>query len=76
MEILNPELHLATLSADGQLVMEMIAKSGKGYVPAEANKEENQPVGFIPWTPASPPSARSTTWSPRPGWGNAPTMTN
>lgn len=48
VEILNPELHLATLSADGQLVMEMIAKSGKGYVPAEANKEENQPVGFIP----------------------------
>lgn len=48
VEILNPELHLATLSADGQLIMEMIAKSGKGYVPAEANKEENQPVGFIP----------------------------
>ncbi|MEJ5329525.1 MAG: DNA-directed RNA polymerase subunit alpha [Desulfobaccales bacterium] len=48
VEILNPELHLATLSADGQLIMEMVAKSGKGYVPAEANKEENQPVGFIP----------------------------
>lgn len=48
VEILNPELHLATLSTDGQLIMEMIAKSGKGYVPAEANKEENQPVGFIP----------------------------
>jgi len=48
VEILNPDLHLATLSPDGQLIMEMIAKSGKGYVPAEANKEENQPIGFIP----------------------------
>ncbi len=48
VEILNPDLHLATLSADGQLIMEMVAKSGKGYVPAEGNKEENQPVGFIP----------------------------
>jgi len=48
VEILNPDLHLATLSTDGQLIMEMVAKSGKGYVPAEANKEENQPAGFIP----------------------------
>ncbi len=48
VQILNPDLHLATLSPDGQLIMEMTAKSGKGYVPAEANKDENQPIGFIP----------------------------
>lgn len=48
VEILNPEQHIATLSADGQLIMELTAKSGKGYVPAEANKEEGQPIGFIP----------------------------
>jgi DNA-directed RNA polymerase subunit alpha len=48
VQILNPDLHLATLSPDGQLIMEITAKSGKGYVPAEANKEENQPIGFIP----------------------------
>ncbi len=47
VEILNPDQHIATLSGDGRLIMEMIAKSGKGYVPAEANKEENQPIGFI-----------------------------
>jgi DNA-directed RNA polymerase subunit alpha len=46
--ILNPEHHIATLSADGHLSMELTAKSGKGYVPAESNKEENQPIGFIP----------------------------
>jgi DNA-directed RNA polymerase subunit alpha len=48
VEILNPEQHIATLSSDGQLFMELIAKSGKGYVPAEANKDENQPIGYIP----------------------------
>jgi DNA-directed RNA polymerase subunit alpha len=48
VEILNPEQHLATLSPDGQISMELTVKSGKGYVPAEANKDEGQPVGFIP----------------------------
>ncbi len=48
VQVLNKDLHLATLSPDGQLIMEMTAKSGKGYVPAEANKDENQPIGFIP----------------------------
>ncbi|MEW6386079.1 MAG: DNA-directed RNA polymerase subunit alpha [Thermodesulfobacteriota bacterium] len=48
VEILNPEQHIATLSADGELIMEMLVKSGKGYIPGEASKEENQPIGFIP----------------------------
>jgi DNA-directed RNA polymerase subunit alpha len=48
VEILNPEHHIASLSRDGQLIMEMTAKTGKGYVPAEAGKEEDQPIGYIP----------------------------
>jgi DNA-directed RNA polymerase subunit alpha len=48
VEILNPEHHLATLSRDGKLSMEMVVKSGRGYVPAERNKEENQPIGTLP----------------------------
>jgi len=48
VEILNPEHHLATLAADGELVLEMTVKTGKGFVPAEANKEEDQPIGYIP----------------------------
>jgi DNA-directed RNA polymerase subunit alpha len=48
VEILNPEHHIASLSRDGQLLMEMTTRTGKGYVPAEANKEEDQPIGFIP----------------------------
>ena len=48
VEILNPENHIASLSGDGQLSLEMTVKTGKGFVPAEANKEEDQPIGYIP----------------------------
>lgn len=48
VEILNPDHHIATLSADGKLNMEMKVKIGKGYVPAEFNKSEEDPVGVIP----------------------------
>ncbi len=47
LEILNPDQHIASLSADGQLSMELIVKSGKGYVPGEGEKEETQPIGYI-----------------------------
>ncbi len=48
VEILNPDHYIATLSRDGRLSMEMMVKMGRGYVPAERNKEENQPIGTIP----------------------------
>ena len=48
VEILNPDHHIASLSADASLEMEMVVKTGKGYVPSERNKEENQPIGTIP----------------------------
>jgi len=48
VEILNPEHHIATLGADGELVLEMTVKTGKGFVPAEANKDEDQAIGYIP----------------------------
>ncbi len=48
VEILNPDHHIATLAADGQLVLEVTVKTGKGFVPAEANKDEDQPIGYIP----------------------------
>jgi len=48
VEILNPEQHVATLSKNVNFRMTMMAKVGKGYVPAELNKEENDPVGTIP----------------------------
>jgi DNA-directed RNA polymerase subunit alpha len=48
VEILNPDHYIATLSRDGKLSMEITVKVGRGYVPAERNKEENQPIGTIP----------------------------
>lgn len=48
IEILNPDHHIATLTADGRLLAEMSVRMGKGYVPADRNKEANQPIGTIP----------------------------
>jgi len=47
VEILNPDLKIATLSRDAKLEMEMVAKLGRGYVPAERNKQEGMPVDTI-----------------------------
>jgi DNA-directed RNA polymerase subunit alpha len=47
VEILNPELHLATLDKDGKLEMEMEVRHGRGYVPADRNKRDGQPVDAI-----------------------------
>jgi DNA-directed RNA polymerase subunit alpha len=48
VEILNSDHYIATLSRDGKLSMEMMAKVGRGYIPAERTREENQPIGTIP----------------------------
>lgn len=47
-EILNPNLHIATLGEDAQLNMVMTVKVGKGYTLAESNKDEDAPIGTIP----------------------------
>ncbi len=47
VEILNPDRHIATLNRDGRLKMEMKVKLGRGYVPAERNKDESDPIGTI-----------------------------
>ncbi len=46
-EVLNPEQVIATLDKDAMFEVEMYIKKGKGYVPAELNKEEDLPVGMI-----------------------------
>jgi DNA-directed RNA polymerase subunit alpha len=48
VEILNPDHVIATLSEDGELDLELVVKRGRGYVPAERNREEGQPIGTIP----------------------------
>jgi len=48
VEILNPDLHIATLSKEAKLDVDLTIKAGRGYVPAERNKDENAPVGTVP----------------------------
>ncbi|MBI2902944.1 MAG: DNA-directed RNA polymerase subunit alpha [Candidatus Methylomirabilis oxyfera] len=47
VEILNPDLYIATLDKDGKIEVEMEVRQGRGYVPAERNKREGQPVDAI-----------------------------
>ncbi len=48
VEILNPDHYIATLESDGVLHMEITVAKGRGYVGADKNKTEDQPIGIIP----------------------------
>ncbi|MFC3885319.1 DNA-directed RNA polymerase subunit alpha [Bacillus songklensis] len=48
VEILNPDLHIATLETDAHLRIRFTARTGRGYSPADSNKREDQPIGVIP----------------------------
>ena len=48
IEILNPDLHIATLAANATLSMELTFAHGRGYVSAERNKQENAAIGVLP----------------------------
>ena len=48
VEILNPELHIATLMSDAHLSMEITLTNGRGYVSAERNKQYQTAIGVIP----------------------------
>ncbi|MGL4607933.1 MAG: DNA-directed RNA polymerase subunit alpha [Eubacteriaceae bacterium] len=48
VDILNPEMHIATLSKGATLNMEMRIETGRGYVAADKNKYPGMPIGTIP----------------------------
>jgi len=48
VEILNPDLHIATLARGANLELELVVQRGVGYVPAERNKNPRDPIGVIP----------------------------
>jgi DNA-directed RNA polymerase subunit alpha len=48
VEVINPDLHIATMNKQGKLMLELIVEQGKGYVSAERNKTEKMPIGTIP----------------------------
>ncbi|MDM5318352.1 DNA-directed RNA polymerase subunit alpha [Fictibacillus sp. b24] len=57
VEVLNPDLHIATLAKGAHFQMKLHARRGRGYVQAEGNKREDLPIGVIPvdsiYTPVS-----------------------
>ncbi|MEC4678125.1 MAG: DNA-directed RNA polymerase subunit alpha [Nitrospirota bacterium] len=48
IEILDPELQIATLDKDGKIDIEMVVQKGRGYVPSIQNKDEDMSIGEIP----------------------------
>lgn len=56
IEVLNPDVHIASLMKNAELNMSMIVENGRGYNSAEKNKKEDMPIGTIPidsiFTPA------------------------
>ncbi len=47
VEILNPEQEICTINAEGKINLEMLVRNGRGYVPADRNRSEALPVGYI-----------------------------
>jgi len=48
IEVLDRNMHIATIGPGGKLAIEMRLKSGRGYVSADRNNDEDLPVGYIP----------------------------
>ena len=48
VEVLNPDLHIATVAEGGSLQMEMTVNKGRGYNVAEKNKTQNQAIDVLP----------------------------
>lgn len=48
VEILDPNIHIATLDTDGKLEMEMVVKNNRGYITADQNLDSDLSVDFIP----------------------------
>jgi DNA-directed RNA polymerase subunit alpha len=48
VEVVNKDHHIATVSEGGKLYMELTIDKGRGYVAADKNKQQNQPIGVIP----------------------------
>ncbi|HSO22182.1 MAG TPA: DNA-directed RNA polymerase subunit alpha [Chondromyces sp.] len=55
VEVIDPDVHVATLSAGGKLKMVVRVAQGRGYIPAEENQTEDLDVGFIPVDSAHSP---------------------
>lgn len=59
VEVIDPEVHVATLSVDGELKMNVRVAPGRGYVQAEENQTEDLDTGFIPIDSAHSPVTKA-----------------
>jgi len=59
VEVIDPDVHVATLSVDGQLKMSVRIAPGRGYIQAEENQTEDLDVGFIPIDSAHSPVTKA-----------------
>ena len=59
VEVIDPDVHVATLSAGGKLKMTVRVAQGRGYIPAEENQTEDLDVGFIPVDSAHSPVSKA-----------------
>jgi len=62
IEVLTPDLLIATLDKDARFTIEMTVKKGRGYVPSERNKEPDMPIGVVPVDSIFSPIQRVNYW--------------
>ena len=62
IEVLTPDLLIATLDKDTRFTMEMVVKKGRGYVPSEKNKDQDSPIGVIPVDSIYSPIQKVNYW--------------
>ena len=75
VEILNPELHVATLTEKGRLAIDITVEQGRGYASAEKTKKAGAPIGVIPVDAIFSPVRRVASTSSPPAWSRPPTTT-
>lgn len=63
IEVVNPDFYLATLAEDGKLELEVEVQTGRGFCPAEWNKDEEQVIGRIPLDAIFSPVKRVNFWT-------------
>ncbi len=62
IEVLTPDLQIATLDKDARFTMEMQVRKGRGYVPSEKNKDPEEPIGVIPVDSIFSPIQKVNFW--------------
>lgn len=62
IEVLTPDLQIATLDKDARFTMELQVRKGRGYVPSEKNKDPEEPIGVIPVDSIFSPIQKVNFW--------------